>query len=235
MCGRFTLHHESQEIIDRFGVQEILFELKPRYNIAPTQSIAVITQSDTRTLSAYKWGLIPSWAQDPQIASKMINARSETLAEKPSFKKSLVTKRCIIPVDGFYEWQQVGKNKIPLYACMKNQELFALAGLWDEWQAPNGAVIRSCTIITVEPNPLLAKVHHRMAAILSPDDESTWLDPNLKDVNKLLGILKTYPDNNMQLFPVSKAVNNTSFDSPECIKPTGKFEQLIEPIQETLW
>lgn len=235
MCGRFTLHHDTEEIIERFGVQEILFELKPRYNIAPTQNIAVITQANTRSLSAYKWGLVPSWAQDPQIASKMINARSETLAEKPSFKKSLVTKRCLIPVDGFYEWHQVGKNKTPLYACMKNQSLFALAGLWDEWIAPNGERLRSCTIITVEPNPLLAKVHHRMAAILSPKEENIWLDPNLKDINKLLSLLKTYPEDEMQLFPVSKAVNSTNFDSPECIKAIGDFEQLTQPIQGTLW
>ena len=244
MCGRFTLHHSTEEVIDRFGVQETLFELTPRFNIAPTQQIAVVcqgvnqganqgaNQEAKRILTNYKWGLVPSWASDPQIGSKMINARAETLAEKPSFKKSLLTKRCLIPSDGFYEWQQEGKNKNPVYIQMKNQGLFAFAGLWDEWKSPDNTLLRTCTIITVEPNSLISKIHHRMAAILTKELENMWLDPSLKELDKLLEMLKPYSADEMEVFPVNKAVNNTSFDSPECIKP-GVVERV--PIQETLW
>ncbi len=237
MCGRFALHNDESEIITRFGVQETLFDLKPRYNIAPTQQIAVITQETVRTLAGYKWGLIPSWAKDTQMASKMINARSETLLEKPSFRKSLISKRCLIPANGFYEWQQVGKSKIPTYVQLKSKKLFAFAALWDEWQSPEGEKLRSTTIITTEPNSLLAKLHHRMAVMLLPEQENIWLDPNIKDPNQLLKLLTQYPESELEYFPVSKLVNSTSFDSPECIKAIESVEiqQAPVPIQETLW
>ncbi|MBK7994805.1 MAG: SOS response-associated peptidase [Blastocatellia bacterium] len=237
MCGRFALHSDGSEIITRFGVQETLFDLKPRYNIAPTQQIAVITQDNIRTLSGYKWGLIPSWAKDTQMASKMINARSETLLEKPSFRKSLISKRCLIPANGFYEWQQVGKSKIPIYVQLKSKKLFAFAALWDEWQSVEGEKIRSTTIITTEPNPLLAKLHHRMAVMLLPEQENIWLDSKIKDPNQLLKLLTQYPESELEYFPVSKLVNNTSFDSPECIKAleTLEIQEPIKPIQESFW
>lgn len=237
MCGRFALHNDESEIITRFGVQETLFDLKPRYNIAPTQQIAVITQESVRTLAGYKWGLIPSWAKDTQMASKMINARSETLLEKPSFRKSLISKRCLIPANGFYEWQQVGKSKIPTYVQLKSKKLFAFAALWDEWQSPEGEKLRSTTIITTEPNSLLAKLHHRMAVMLLPEQENIWLDPNIKDPNQLLKLLTQYPESELEYFPVSKLVNNTSFDSPECIKAIESVEiqQAPIPIQESFW
>jgi len=233
MCGRFTLHHDKEEIIERFGVQETLFELTPRFNIAPTQQVAGICQEAKRMLTAYKWGLVPSWANDPQIGSKMINARAETLAEKPSFKKSLLTKRCLIPSDGFYEWKQEGKTKTPVYVRMKNQSLFAFAGLWEEWKSQDNTVLRTCTIITVEPNALIRNIHHRMAVILPRELESIWLDPSLKDLDKLLGMLRPYSADEMELFAVNKTVNSTSFDNPECIKPLSEEQKL--PIQETLW
>lgn len=233
MCGRFTQHHNQEEVVERFSVQETLFDLAPRFNIAPSQKVAAICQLEKRVLTAYKWGLVPSWAKDPTGGSKMINARAETLAEKPSFKKSLLTRRCLIPADGFFEWRQEGKNKTPVYVQMKNKSLFAFAGLWDEWHSPDGSILETCTVITVEANSLLRKVHHRMAAILDPKEEELWLDGKVKDLDKLLAALKPYSEEEMELFDVNKSVGNTSFDSPECIKPLS-IEQKA-PIQETLW
>ncbi|MBI4851832.1 MAG: SOS response-associated peptidase [Acidobacteria bacterium] len=233
MCGRFTQHHNQEEVIERFGIQETLFDIKARFNIAPSQQIAAVCQEEKRVLTSYKWGLVPYWSKDAQIGNKLINARAETLAEKPSFKKSLLTKRCLIPADGFYEWKQEGKHKTPVYVCMKSKALFAFAGLWDEWKSPESKILRTCTIITVEPNPLISKVHHRMAAILRPKDEELWLDPTVKDLDKLLSLLKTYPEDEMEFFAVNKEVNNTNFDSPVCIEPLDLVKKM--PLQETLW
>lgn len=231
MCGRFTQHHNLDEVKERFDIQETLFDIKPRFNIAPSQQIAAISQGEKKILTSYKWGLVPSWSKDTQIASKLINARAETLAEKPSFKKSLFSRRCLIPADGFFEWKQEGKNKTPVYIQMKNKSLFAFAGLWDEWLSENNEILRTCTIITVEPNSLIKPLHHRMAAILKREDENIWLDPKIKDLGKLLSLLQPYSSEEMEFFSVGKEVGNTSYDFADCIKPLSKKE----PIQETLW
>src|SRR5690242_16933391 len=136
MCGRFTLHHSQDEVVERFEISDIFFNFGARYNIAPSQNVAVITGEKDRVLSGYKWGLVPFWAKDAAIGNKMINARAETLVEKPAFRQALVKRRCLIPADGFYEWRQQGKSKQPVYLHLRNRELFAFAGLWEEWQDP---------------------------------------------------------------------------------------------------
>jgi putative SOS response-associated peptidase YedK len=222
MCGRFTLHADLEAIENRFGVQERLFDFPPRYNVAPSQPIAVVTQDaygdGARLLELYRWGLVPSWAKDEAIGNKLINARAETLLEKPSFKAALRRRRCLIPADGFYEWQTEGKVKKPHHIRFRDGRLFAFAGLWDEWNGPGDAPLRTCTIITGDPNPLLKTLHHRMAIILDPQDEEIWLDPRLT-AEEALGLLKMHPDEEMEAFPVGKGVGNVTFDSPQCIEP----------------
>lgn len=227
MCGRFTLHHSPEEVSDRFRVQEVLFEFPQRYNIAPSQPIAVVTQNahgdGVRALEGYRWGLVPSWAKDDSLGSKMINARVETLAEKPSFKKALKRRRCLIPADGFYEWKQDEKNKTPHYIRFNDERIYAFAGLWDEWNGPGDAPLRTCTIITGPPNRLLGTLHHRMAVILPPELEDSWLDPTI-EVGDALEMLKVYPDNEMEAFPVDKRVGNVTYDAPGLILPAPLIE-----------
>jgi putative SOS response-associated peptidase YedK len=223
MCGRYILEHTAEEVATRFGVQQVLFTLTPRYNIAPSQPVAVVTQNGVRSLDGYKWGLVPSWAKDPQIGSRMINARAETLAEKPAFKSALMRRRCLIPADGFYEWKGKGKAKQPMRVHTRSGEMFAFAGLWEEWNAPDGSPLRTCTIITTNPNHFMADIHDRMPAILRREDEDAWLDTETKDVPHLLSLLRPYPDEELAAHPVSTQVNSPVFDSPQCV------ESIVEP------
>jgi putative SOS response-associated peptidase YedK len=222
MCGRFTLHHSPEEIDQRFAVQERLFEFPARYNIAPNQPVAVVTRNahgdNMKLLEGYRWGLVPSWAKDDALGAKMINARVETLTEKPSFKTAIQRRRCLIPSDGFYEWKTEGKTKQPMHIRFRDGRLFAFAGLWDEWNGPGDAPLRTCTIITGEPNPLLRTLHHRMAVILEKKDEEKWLDPRLP-LQEALAMLKVFPDSELEAFEVGKKVGNVAFDSPDCIEP----------------
>ncbi|MBL8148785.1 MAG: SOS response-associated peptidase [Blastocatellia bacterium] len=221
MCGRFTLQHSTAEVAERFEVQEIAFQLTPRYNIAPSQQIAAIVAQTptTRKLEQFKWGLVPSWAKEPTIGNRMINARAETLTEKASFKKAFIQRRCIIPADGFYEWTGEGRSRKPLYIQRIDRKLFGLAGLWEEWRAPDSSTLRSCTIITVEPNRFISAIHHRMAVILMPEDEAAWLNPDLNKTDELMKLLKPYPDDLLEAYPVSTRVNSPSVDDPECLQP----------------
>ncbi|MGC8783782.1 MAG: SOS response-associated peptidase [Armatimonadota bacterium] len=219
MCGRFTLTQPTQAVAERFGVQCILFEFTPRYNIAPSQPVAVIMQDGGRRLEACRWGLVPFWAKDPEIGNRLINARAETLAEKPAFKYSLTRRRCLIPADGFYEWRKEGGRRVPVYIRKRDGGLFAFAGLWDEWQSPDGSPLRTCTIITTEPNALVASIHNRMPAILMPEHEALWLDTSLKEPAQLLAMLQAYPEAEMEAYPVSPRVNNPNNDDPLCIQP----------------
>ena len=220
MCGRFTLYHAPDEVAARFEASDTL-EAEARYNIAPTQNVAVVTQNGTRHLDNYHWGLIPSWAKDPAIGSKMINARAETLAEKPSFRTALTRRRCLIPADGFYEWQAPAEGakggKTPTYLHRKDSGLFAFAGLWDEWHAPDGSPLRSCTIITTTPNSVAAAIHNRMPVILRPEYEAFWLDTKITDSRDLLSLLVPYPSEEMESYPVSRRVNMPVTDDAELI------------------
>jgi putative SOS response-associated peptidase YedK len=221
MCGRFTLTHDVQSIARAFNATaSASLQIVPHYNIAPTQNIVTVMRTEqTHYLDVLRWGLIPAWAQDESIGSRMINARAETLAEKASFKRLLTSKRCLIIVDGFYEWTQEpgSKAKTPMYIQLKNAEVFAFAGLWDSWRNPAGEQIRTCTIITTEPNELMARIHNRMPAILSPETREQWLDHTNRDTSTLTSLLRPYPTEEMIARPVSRLVNNPKYDSAELI------------------
>jgi len=219
MCGRFTLTTNLGAIAKRFGVSRFLEEVGPRYNIAPTQTVIVVNDDGTRHLTQMRWGLIPSWAKDPAIGNRMINARAETVATKPAFRAALRKRRCLIPADGFYEWQPAGRRKQPVYIALKTLGPFGFAGLWEIWTSPAGDEIRSCTIITTEANELLKPIHDRMPVILNHDAEAVWLDQTIQDSARLLPLLKPYPAEEMECYPVSTWVNNPANDSAECIEP----------------
>jgi len=219
MCGRFTLTTNLGAIAKRFGVARFLEEVGPRYNIAPTQTVIVVNDDGTRHLTRMQWGLIPSWAKDPAIGNRMINARAETVATKPAFRAALRKRRCLIPADGFFEWTPAGRRKQPVYIALKNREPFGFAGLWEAWTSPEGQEITSCTIITTEANEILKPIHDRMPVILNHDAEAVWLDPTIQDSARLLPLLKPYPSEEMETYPVSTKVNSPANDGPECINP----------------
>jgi len=223
MCGRIILTDKPKKIP---GLEpELQFDRwpGPRYNVAPSESVATVLNTSTGVVQYTRWGLIPSWAKDPALGNRMINARAETLAEKPAFKRLLQKQRCVILADGFYEWKVVpgSKTKRPLLIRLKSQEVFALAGLWDQWKAPEGSIVTSSTIITTEPNELMAAVHNRMPVILTPECVQLWLSPDAIPVEDLLSCLVPYPDDAMQMHAVSTLVNKPGVDVPECIRPLG--------------
>ncbi|MFW9975179.1 MAG: SOS response-associated peptidase [Candidatus Thorarchaeota archaeon] len=219
MCGRFALLTNAQALIQRFCIEEVIKRPEPRYNIAPTQNVAVVVQRETRQLTEMKWGLIPFWAKDVSIGNRMINARVETVAKKPAFRTALKNHRCLILSDGFYEWQKVGKIKIPTHIRLKSRDPFAFAGLFDYWKTKSGKILESCTIITTIPNELMSPIHNRMPLILNPEMEDTWLDPSSQDVDELISMLQPYDSNKMEAFEVSDFVNFPSNQGPLCIKP----------------
>ncbi len=216
MCGRYTLITNIKKIAESFGVEPTLNTM-PRYNIAPTQDIVAILKNGQAHLTTLRWGLIPSWAKDESIGSRMINARAETLAEKPSFKNLLRRHRCMIVADGFYEWKAEGKGKTPMYITLEDDQPFAFAGLWDIWKSPEGPEVHSCTIITTEPNELMATIHNRMPAILRPGAYEDWLNPELRDEQVLTHWLSPYPAELMKARPVSRLVNNPKNDTAEIL------------------
>ncbi|UPK46492.1 SOS response-associated peptidase [Paenibacillus pabuli] len=210
MCGRFTITDSIEDIIERYmAAMANGFEYKPNYNAAPKQYIpAIIASKEGNRLGSLRWGLVPSWATDDKIGNKMINARAETLSEKPAFKALIRSKRCIIPTNGFYEWKKEGLTKRPMRILMKDEHLFSLAGLYDTWLDPEGNKISTCTIITTEPNELMIDIHNRMPVILRPEDEAEWLERDNSDVQSLLGMLKPYKASEMRAYEVPKEVGN---------------------------
>ncbi len=220
MCGRFTLAIDPDVLQEAFGLTAPLpAELAPRYNIAPSQPVAVVANGQQRKLELFSWGLIPSWAKDPKIGNRLINARAETLAEKPSFRAALKKRRCLILADGFYEWKREGKAKTPTYIQLKDGRPFAFAGLWEVWHSPDDSLVKSCTIITTAPNALLGKIHDRMPVILPPTAYALWLSPEELPAEKTLPLLKPFAATQMKAVPVSPRVNNPAFDAPECVRP----------------
>lgn len=220
MCGRFTLTTDADTLHETFELASVPQNLAPRYNIAPTQPVAVVVQVDgERQLDAFHWGLIPFWAKEKKIGNRMINARGETVAEKTSFKRPFKTQRCLVLADGFYEWRKSDDGKIPTYIHLDNHQPFAFAGLWDRWQAPDGEEILSCTIITTEPNDVMAPIHNRMPVILPDDALDLWLDPNQQSPEILQPLLTAYDPAKMHTYPVSKMVNSPANDHPDCILP----------------
>lgn len=221
MCGRFTLAVDPSVLRDAFPNFHIPDRVPIRYNIAPTQPVAVIPNDGRLALDFFLWGLIPSWAKDPSIGKRLINARAETLAQKPSFRSAYRRRRCLVLADGFYEWQKrPGSNfKIPYYIRLKSGKPFAFAGLWEQWFSPDGSEITSCAIITTRPNELIAPFHNRMPVILWLDAYLQWLDPAERSPVDLNALLSPYPAERMIAYPVSRMVNSPQNDSPECIQP----------------
>ena len=210
MCGRFILLTDLSVLADSFGIQEIAAEYKPGVNIAPGQPIAAVVHDDRKRLVAFRWGLIPSWADDPAIGNRMFNARAETLAEKPSFKQAFKNRRCLIPVDGFYEWQKLERGKRPLCFSLKSGRPFGLAGLYETWVSPAKGCIHTCTIITTDANDLIRPIHDRMPVILPREKEAAWLDPHNGNLAALSSLLKPYPSDEMVLSEVDGNVFKAS-------------------------
>jgi putative SOS response-associated peptidase YedK len=223
MCGRFTLTVDPDQFQESFPGVDFGPAAAPRYNIAPTQPVAVIPNNQNDRLDYFIWGLIPSWAKDPGIGNRLINARADTLAQKPSFRSAYRRRRCLIPASGFYEWKTVpaSKTKTPMYLTLASGLPFAFAGLWEIWQSPDGSELLSCTIVTTEPNQLVAEIHNRMPVILPPAAYSLWLDPNERRPEELSGLLKPYPAAEMVAYPVSHQVNSPQIDTPELILPVA--------------
>jgi putative SOS response-associated peptidase YedK len=218
MCGRFTQASDGEIVARVFELKETP-KLAPRYNIAPTQDVAAVRAAGSggRELVLLHWGLIPSWAKERAIGSRMINARAETLAEKPAFRSAFRARRCLIVADGFYEWQKLGTRKQPHFIGFKDGRPFAFAGLWERWRGEGSEHVESCTIVTTEANELLAPLHDRMPVILDPDDFARWIDPADDDTERLAGLLKPYPAEPLRAYPVSLLVNNPGNDSPACV------------------
>lgn len=228
MCGRFTQKAPWENVGNEFGINDApskqLFE--PRYNIAPTQMIAAIRElENSREATSLKWGLVPSWAKEAEIGNRMINARAETITEKPSFREAFKSRRCIIPASGFYEWQKVEKGaKQPYYFYLKEKEVFGFAGLWEEWlDKTTGEMLETCTIITTEANQVLRPVHDRMPVILESNHYDVWLDAKVKDTDKLQKLLVPYSSNEMASHPISRSVNTVTSNTPELITPMNSL------------
>ncbi len=220
MCGRFNLRATPAQLVEIFKLLRVP-ELQPRFNIAPTQPVLTIRETDEgREPDVFHWGLIPSWSKDPAIGSRMINARGETVATKPSFRSAFRRRRCLIPVSGFYEWRNIGgRKKQPFHIGMHDDRTFAFAGLWEHWEGADGSAIRSCTIITTESNEQLAEIHDRMPVILHPEDYERWLERDFQDKEALQLLLVPYANDEMKLYPVSTVVNNPRNETPSCVDP----------------
>lgn len=219
MCGRFTLTVDPAELQDAFPGFSFPAKSAPRYNIAPSQPILCLPNDGTNQADFFIWGLIPSWAKDPTIGNRMINARAETLAEKPAFRSAYKYHRCLIFADGFFEWQARpgAKSKVPHFIKLKSGDPFAFAGLWEHWESADGSEIQSAAIITTEPNEMMASIHNRMPVILQPNTYSQWLDPAPQSPNRLQNLLVPYPGGDMEAYPVSPLVNSPGNDRSECL------------------
>jgi len=221
MCGRFSLSTPPEEVARHFGLGETP-ELLPRFNVAPTQDVAVVrvsARSGKRRLEPRRWGLVPHWAKDPRIGHRLINARAETLREKPAFREAFRLRRCLVPADGFYEWGRGPSGRRPFHVRRTSGGPFAIAGLYERWRGPEGAEIVSCTLVTTDANEAVAPVHDRMPVIVPPEAYAAWLDPELCDPARLAGLLRPAPADALVLVPVGPRVNDPRHDDPECVAP----------------
>jgi len=222
MCGRFVLE-DIDAVFSRFrisGSEDFIGNIKPRYNIAPSHYVYIVSRNarQENKLEMMKWGLVPSWSKDPKIGNRMINARVETIAIKPSFKHILKTNRCLVPCSGFYEWKKNDTSKVPYYIGLKNSKIFCLAGLYDIWTDSDGNDLKTFTIITTQPNNTLKPIHNRMPVILHQEFEDQWLNTKIQDPDSIMRLLRPYPDDNMISHVVSNEVNNPENDNPQLIK-----------------
>jgi putative SOS response-associated peptidase YedK len=221
MCGRFVLITPGRDLAERFGLEEEPAPA-PRYNIAPTQMIAIIRlnrETGLRRLDFVRWGLVPSWSKDSAIGNKLINARAESAAEKPAFRSAFKSRRCLVPADGYYEWKKAkGGRKQPYFVGNADGTPLAFAGLWEEWRAPEDRIIESCAILTTEANALTQPIHDRMPVILHPKDYGLWLDPEIKAPALLKPLLQPYSSEGMRAIPVNPKVNKPGYDAPDCLE-----------------
>jgi len=234
MCGRYRLSHRKQIIAEHFDTADWQDDWSPRYNIAPTQTVPVIRQNPKepiRELSLMRWGLIPSWAKDTSGSARMINARSETASIKPAFREAMRLRRCLVPADGFYEWQRHGSAKQPFCFEVNGGELFAFAGLWERWRDPSGQWVKSCSILTTTPNAVTSAVHDRMPVILDRESYDHWLDPGMTSVAAISELLKPYDPRLMRCYPVSTRLNHVANDDEGCARPV----ELARMIQDGLF
>lgn len=221
MCGRLTQQLTSAEIAELFGAEDRIEDSGGHFNVAPTQLVRVVVEhGEQRAVTAFRWGLIPPWAESPQIGVKMINARGETVAEKPAFRTAFRKTRCIVPADAFYEWKADGRAKTPYAILPADERPMALAGLWTSWRNPqDGEKLRSFTIVTTSANAALASIHARMPVILSPTDWDLWLDPQVDDLGVLQSLLRPAPAECVRAYPISPLVNSVRNDGPELLIP----------------
>lgn len=223
MCGRFTIAVDPIDIQEEFGIPAMPADWVIRYNVAPTQPVAVITSAVEKRIEFYRWGLVPVWAKDAAIGTRMINARAETIMEKPSFKRPFQKQRCLILADGFYEWKKGLEGRGPSEPYLfrkKDDKLFAFAGIWDAWHSPEGEDLRTCTIITCQANALVAPVHERMPVMLGKANYWNWLEET--NASQLVNMLVPFPAEEMKKWPVSRAVNDANEDYAEMVKPKGE-------------
>lgn len=214
MCGRFALYSSFNAIKEYADILNEIGELEANFNVAPGQIIPIVMlENGKQILEPVKWGLVPFWAKDPKIGYRMINTRAETIDEKPSFKAAFKYRRCLIPANGFYEWKKPEKQ--PYFIHLKDRDLFTFAGIWEEWHHPDGSSLRTCSIITTEPNNLMLEIHNRMPVILSRKDEEKWLQQN--EQKELLKLLKPHHDEDMECYPISKAVNSHKNNNAEIL------------------
>jgi putative SOS response-associated peptidase YedK len=224
MCGRFTLTTTPEEVAEHFGLAETP-QLSPRFNVTPGQAIATIARSRESArpmLALRRWGLVPAWAKDAKLGSRMINARVETVGEKPAFRSAFRERRCLVPADGFYEWApRPGGSKQPYHVAFPERRCFAIAGLWERWRDPAGAPLETCTLLTTAAGARLRAVHDRMPVIVAPADYGRWLDPDADPAAALEGILRSAPGAALELHAVGRRVNDPRFDDPACLAPAG--------------
>ena len=223
MCGRFTLRASASVLAEQFAIFD-LPPFGPRFNIAPTQAVPVVRMNSwegepRRELVALRWGLIPSWAKDPAIGGRMINARAETVAEKPAYRVAFRRRRCLVPADGFYEWQRIGSKKQPFLIHMRDDGPFAMAGLWESWEGPS--LVESFTVLTTEANDVVRPIHDRMPVILNESDYGIWLDPAVREPGVLTPFLRPYRADSMESYAVGLEVNNPRYEEASCVEPVG--------------
>jgi putative SOS response-associated peptidase YedK len=230
MCGRYRLSSTEEEVVEFFEA-EPTEELRPRYNIAPSQPVPVIRQAGAgRAIGMVRWGLVPFWSKGPSFGSSLINGRSETVLDKPSFREPFAQRRCLVPADGFYEWKKAGQRKQPFHFGMKDESLFAFAGLWDRWESPEGRILESCTILTTTPNELLQDIHDRMPVILHPNYYETWLGAPPAGSRRLTELLVPFEADLMTRYEVSSMVNSPRNDTPACAERLVPLNHLFSGV-----
>lgn len=224
MCGRFVRHRHPRDIASDMGIPVVECDLAPDWNITPRRPVAVVMEDGQKKLVTMRWGLIPSWAKDESLGDRMINARSETIAEKPSFREAFRKRRCLIVADGFYEWRAEGGRKAPFFIGRADRASFGMAGIYETWKAPDGTVVRSCSIVTTEANDLMRPIHHRMPVIVAREDHDRWLDP-ATPLEQVAGLMKPWSGDALVAYEVDPRVNSPANNDPSCVEPIRPGQQ----------